>query len=155
MTTAVIGFLVAAALVSAWLITISDVASSVVTIVKPFTGNPMLLMLAIMVLVVIIGTAIDLGPTVLILTPILMPIIREAGIDPVYFGVLFIINNSIGLITPPVGTILNVVAGVAKIKLEDVVKGVWPFLIAELIVLLLLTLFPSLIIVPANFLAGR
>jgi tripartite ATP-independent transporter DctM subunit len=155
MTTAVIGFLVAAALVSAWLITISDVASSVVTIVKPFTGNPLLLMLAIMVLVVIIGTAVDLGPTVLILTPILMPIIREAGIDPVYFGVLFIINNSIGLITPPVGTILNVVAGVAKIKLEDVVKGVWPFLIAELIVLLLLTLFPSLIIVPANFLAGR
>ena len=68
----------------------------------------------------------------LILTPILMPIIKAAGIDPVYFGVLFIINNAIGLITPPVGTVLNVVAGVGKIKLEDVIKGVWPFLIAEL-----------------------
>ena len=71
-------------------------------------------------------------PTILILTPILMPIVKQAGIDPVYFGVLFIINNSIGLITPPVGVVLNVVCGVSRISMEDIIKGVWPFMIAQL-----------------------
>jgi TRAP-type C4-dicarboxylate transport system permease large subunit len=86
---------------------------------------------------------------------VLMPVIREAGIDPVYFGVLFIMNNAIGLITPPVGTVLNVVAGVAKISMEDVVKGVWPFMLAQLFVLFLLVMFPSLVTVPAAFFSGR
>ncbi|MGC3974933.1 MAG: SLC13 family permease [Nitrospira sp.] len=68
------------------------------------------LMFAMMLLVVIVGTALDLIPTILILTPVLMPMVKQAGIDPVYFGVLFIMNNAIGLITPPVGTVLNVVS---------------------------------------------
>ena len=80
----------------------------------------------------------DMTPTILILTPILMPLVKAAEIDPIYFGVLFIINNSIGLITPPVGVVLNVVAGVTRISMEDVMKGVWPFLLAELLVLLLM-----------------
>ena len=83
----------------------------------------------------IVGTALDMTPTILILTPVLMPVVKQAGIDPIYFGVLFIINNSIGLITPPVGTVLNVVCGVAKVSMDDVIKGVWPFMIAQLIVL--------------------
>ena len=99
-------------------------------------GNQTLLLIAIMVLVVVVGTAMDMTPTILILTPVLMPVIKAAGIDPVYFGVLFIINNSIGLITPPVGTVLNVVAGVSRISMEDLIKGVWPFMLAELVVLL-------------------
>ncbi len=67
-----------------------------------------------------VGTAMDMTPTILILTPVLMPVIKAAGIDPVYFGVLFIINNSIGLVTPPVGTVLNVVAGVGRMKMDEV-----------------------------------
>ena len=114
-TTAVVMFLVAAALVSAWLITVADLPSKVVGLLEPFMGNKILLMFAIMVLVVIVGTAMDMTPTILILTPVLMPVVKAAGIDPIYFGVLFIINNSIGLITPPVGTVLNVVAG----RVED------------------------------------
>ena len=78
--------------------------------------NPTLLMIVIMVLVMAVGTAMDMTPTILILTPVLMPVVKAAGIDPVYFGVLFIMNNAIGLITPPVGTVLNVVAGVGKMK---------------------------------------
>ena len=109
-------------------------------------------MAAIMVLVVIVGTALDFIPTILILTPILMPIVKQAGIDPVYFGVLFIMNNAIGLITPPVGTVLNVVAAVARIDLGLVIRGVTPFLIAQLIVLALLVAFPALVIVPARWL---
>jgi len=112
-------------------------------------------MLAIMILVVVVGTAMDMTPTILILTPVLMPVIKEAGIDPVYFGVLFIMNNAIGLITPPVGTVLNVVAGVSRISMEDVIKGVWPFMAAQLIILFLLVLFPALVTVPAAFFAGR
>jgi TRAP-type C4-dicarboxylate transport system permease large subunit len=108
----------------------------------------------IMFLVVVVGTAMDMTPTILILTPVLVPVIKEAGIDPVYFGVLFIINNSIGLITPPVGTVLNVVAGVTRISMEDLMKGVWPFMLAELIVLALLIAFPALVMVPAAWFSG-
>ena len=154
LTTSVIMFLVAAALVSSWLITVSEIANQVVELLKPFMGNKTLLMFAIMVVVVIVGTALDMTPTILILTPILMPIIKAAGIDPVYFGVMFIINNSIGLITPPVGIVLNVVCGVSRISMEDIIKGVWPFMIAQLIVLFLLVLFPALVTVPAKWLAG-
>jgi TRAP-type transport system large permease protein len=117
-------------------------------------GSQMLLMLAIMILVVIVGTALDMAPTILILTPILMPIIKQAGIDPVYFGVLFIINNAIGLITPPVGIVLNVVCGVSRISMEDIMKGVWPFMIAQLVVLFLMVLFPPLVTVPAKWFDG-
>jgi tripartite ATP-independent transporter DctM subunit len=154
-TTSVVMFLVAAAMVSAWMITVADLPSLVTDLLEPLMDSPTLLLLAIMVLVVIVGTAMDMTPTILILTPVLMPVIREAGIDPVYFGVLFIMNNAIGLITPPVGTVLNVVAGVAKISMEDVVKGVWPFMLAQLFVLFLLVMFPSLVTVPAAFFSGR
>jgi len=153
-TTAVVMFLVAAALVSAWLITIADLPSKVIGLLEPFMGNKILLMLAMMVLVVIVGTAMDMTPTILILTPVLVPICKSAGIDPIYFGVLFIINNSIGLITPPVGTVLSVVAGVSKVSMAEVTRGVLPFMIAELVVLLLLVLFPPLVMVPAKWFSG-
>jgi tripartite ATP-independent transporter DctM subunit len=154
LSTSVVMFLVAAALVSSWLITVAEIATQVVDLVRPFMGNQTLLMLAIMILVVIVGTALDMAPTILILTPILMPIIKQAGIDPVYFGVLFIINNAIGLITPPVGVVLNVVCGVSRISMEDIIKGVWPFMIAQLVILLLMVLFPQLVIVPAKWFGG-
>ena len=150
-TTAVVMFLVAAALVSSWLITVAELPGQVVGLLEPFMGNKMMLMIAMMVLVVIVGTALDMTPTILILTPVLMPIVTKAGIDPIYFGVLFIINNSIGLITPPVGTVLNVVCGVSKISMDDIIKGVWPFMIAQLIVLALLILFPPLVTIPAKW----
>jgi tripartite ATP-independent transporter DctM subunit len=152
-TTSVVMFLVAAALVSAWLITSANVPQQIGKFLAPFMGDKMLLMAMMMVLVIVVGTALDFAPTVLILTPVLMPIVREAGIDPVYFGVLFIINNAIGLITPPVGIVLNVVCGVGKLSMDDVMKGVWPFLLAEVIVLFLLVLFPSLVLVPLKWLS--
>ncbi|HRF07041.1 MAG TPA: TRAP transporter large permease subunit [Xanthobacteraceae bacterium] len=153
-TTSVVMFLVAAALVSSWLITISEITTQVVDLVRPFMDNQTILLIVIMILVVVVGTALDITPTILILTPILMPIIKQAGIDPVYFGVLFVINGAIGLITPPVGVVLNVVGGVSKLSMEDTIRGVWPFLIAQLIVLFLLVLFPSLVTVPAKWLGG-
>jgi TRAP-type transport system large permease protein len=149
--TSIVMFLVACAGVSAWLITVADVPGALAALVEPLMDNQTLLLLAIMALVILIGTAMDMTPTILIMTPVLMPVIKQAGIDPVYFGVLFIINNSIGLITPPVGTVLNVICGVSKLSMERLMKGVMPFLIAELIVLLLLILFPQLVTVPVSW----
>jgi TRAP-type transport system large permease protein len=153
-TTAVIMFLVAAAMVSAWLITIANIPAQLVALLEPFMGNQTLLLIAIMLLVMAVGTAMDMTPTILILTPVLMPVVKAAGIDPVYFGVLFMINNAIGLVTPPVGTVLNVVAGVGKMKLDEVTRGVIPFMIAEFAVMFLLIFFPQLVTVPAKWLAG-
>ena len=153
-TTAVIMFLVAAAMVSAWLITVAQLPDQIVSLLQPLLDHPRLLMAAIMVLVIVVGSAMDMTPTILILTPVLMPIIKAAGIDPVYFGVLFIMNNAIGLITPPVGTVLNTVAGVGKISMDEVTKGVWPFMIAQFGLMFLMVAFPAIVIVPARFLAG-
>jgi tripartite ATP-independent transporter DctM subunit len=151
---AVIMFLVASAMVSAWLITIANIPAQLISLLEPFMQNKTLLLIVIMLLVMAVGTAMDMTPTILILTPVLMPVVKAAGIDPIYFGVLFIINNSIGLITPPVGTVLNTVAGVGRMKLDDVTRGVIPFMIAEFIVLFLMVLFPPLVTVPAKWFSG-
>jgi len=153
-TSAVVMFLVAAAMVSAWLITVADLPSKIIGMLEPFMGNQTLLLVAIMLLVMIVGTAMDMTPTILILTPVLMPVVKAAGIDPVYFGVLIIINNAIGLITPPVGTVLNVVAGVGRISMSDVTRGVMPFMLAQFIVMFLLVAFPSIVMVPLRWLGG-
>ena len=150
-TTAVVMFLVAAAMVSSWLITIAQIPAQLVTLLQPLLDDPKLLMFAIMVIVMLVGTAMDMTPTILILTPVLMPVVKAAGIDPVYFGVLFIMNNAIGLVTPPVGTVLNVVAGVGKLKMDAVTRGVVPFMIAEFALLFLFVLFPQLVTVPAKW----
>ena len=150
-TASSIMLIVAASMVSAWLITIADIPAQVTTMMAPFMDNKLLLMAILMVLVFAVGTALDLAPTVLILTPVLMPLVKEAGIDPYYFGIMFMMNNAIGLITPPVGTVLNVVSSVARVNLDSVIKGMWPFLIAETVVMFLCVLFPELILVPAHW----
>jgi tripartite ATP-independent transporter DctM subunit len=147
-TTAVIMFLVAAAMVSAWLITVAALPQELIALLQPLLDKPMLLMLVVMLLVIAVGTAMDMTPTILILTPVLMPLVKAAGIDPVYFGVLFVMNNAIGLVTPPVGTVLNVVAGVGKMKMDAVTRGVLPFMFAQFVVLFLLVLFPQIVLWP-------
>jgi tripartite ATP-independent transporter DctM subunit len=150
-TTAVVMFLVAAAMVSAWMITVANLPAELVSLLQPLLDRPILLMFVMMLITMLVGTAMDMTPTILILTPVFMPLVKAAGIDPVYFGVLFIINNSIGLITPPVGTILSTVAGVGKMSMDAVTKGVWPFMIAQFILMFLLVFFPSLVMVPARW----
>ncbi|WP_114859451.1 TRAP transporter large permease [Azospirillum brasilense] len=154
-TTAVVMFLVAAAGISAWLITASNIPAQLADLLAPVMDNRLLLMLALMVIVLIVGTALDFAPTILLMVPVLMPIIKQAGIDPVYFGVLFIMNNAIGLITPPVGTVLNVVCGVGRMSMSNLMKGVGPFLLAQTAVLLLLVLFPELVMAPLAWFTAR
>lgn len=153
-TSSIIMFLVAAAMVSAWLITVADLPNMLVELLDPLISSPMLLMFLIMILVMAIGTAMDMTPTILILAPVLMPIIIKAGIDPIYFGVLFIINTSIGLITPPVGVVLNVVAGVGRMKIDELTRGALPFIAAEFAIMFLLVVFPQLVLWPLKLLTG-
>ena len=150
-TTAIVMFLVAAAGVSAWLITTANIPQQLADMVQPLMGNQMLLLAVLMLLILVVGSALDFTPTVLIMTPVLMPVIKQAGIDPVYFGILFIMNNAIGLVTPPVGTVLNVVCGVAKVPMRGVIWGVMPFMIAQVTVLVLLVIFPQIVMWPLEF----
>jgi tripartite ATP-independent transporter DctM subunit len=150
-TSAIVMFLVAAAMVSAWLITVANLPAQLISLLQPLLDSPRLLMLTIMIITMIVGTALDMTPTILLLTPVLMPVVKAAGIDPVYFGVLFIINNAIGLITPPVGTVLNAVAGVGKISMDEVTRGVLPFMVAQFIIMFAMVAFPALVMVPARW----
>ena len=153
-STAMVMFLVGCAIVAAWMITIAQLPQQLASMLAPLIESPRLLMAAIMIIVFLVGMVMDLGPSVLILAPLLMPVIKMAGIDPVYFGLMFIINASIGLITPPVGNVLNVVCGVSGVAMSRAVKGVAPFVLAYIVLLALFVAFPSIIIVPMKILIG-
>jgi tripartite ATP-independent transporter DctM subunit len=150
-TSAIVMFLVAAAMVSAWLITVANLPAQLIALLQPLLDSPRLLMMTIMIITMVVGTALDMTPTILLLTPVLMPVVKAAGIDPVYFGVLFIINNAIGLITPPVGTVLNAVAGVGKISMDEVTRGVMPFMLAQFAIMFAMVIWPALVMVPARW----
>jgi tripartite ATP-independent transporter DctM subunit len=154
-TSASVMFLVAAAMVSAWLITIADIPGQVTALLGPLIENKILVLLMMMLLILVIGTVLDFIPTILILTPVFMPIVDEAGINPVYFGVMFIISTAIGLMTPPVGTVINVACAVAKTPMERVVRSSLPFIASQIVVVILLVIFPELVTVPVKWLMGR
>jgi TRAP-type transport system large permease protein len=151
-TTAVVMFLCAGAQVASYMITLADLPAVLGGWLGPLVENPRLLMAVMMILLVLIGTALDLTPTILIFAPVMLPVAVKAGIDPVYFGLMFVLNGAIGLITPPVGTVLNVVAGVGRMPMHEVIKGVNPFLLSYLIVLALLVVFPQIVTAPVAWL---
>ena len=147
-TTAIVMFLCAGAQVASYMITLADLPATLTGWLGPLVESPKLLMLVMMIVLVVIGTALDLTPTILIFAPVMLPIAVKAGIDPVYFGLMFVLNGAIGLITPPVGTVLNVVAGVGRLSLHSVIKGVNPFLITYTVILFLFVLFPQIVTAP-------
>lgn len=151
-TTSVVMFVVASAFISSWMITTADLPQQVAEILGPFMDRPTVLMLICVALLIVVGMALDFTPMILILIPVMLPVVTKAGIDPVYFGVIFIMCNAIGLITWPVGTVLNVVCGAARLSFDQVSKSVLPFLLAEVCVVLLLVFFPQLVLAPMHFL---
>lgn len=151
-TTSVVMFVAAAAMVSAWLITVANVPAEIAGYMGSLVNSPLLLMIVIMIFLLLIGLVMDLTPAILIFTPVLLPLVKMAGIDPVYFGIVMVINLCIGLITPPVGTVLYVGCGISKISLADLTKGIWPFLLVHITVLALLILFPEIITEPLKWL---
>jgi tripartite ATP-independent transporter DctM subunit len=151
-TTAVVMFLCGAATVTAYMITLADLPSQLASAFAGVMQSPVLFMALMMVFLLFVGTAMDLTPTILIFAPVCAPLAQKAGIDPVYFGFMFIFVGCIGLITPPVGTVQNVVAGVAKLRMETVIKGTNPFLAVYVVLLALFVLFPQLVLTPLKWL---
>jgi len=150
-TSAVVLLLASFAMVASYMITIADVPEQIGRSLAVLGDSPLVLAAAMMVVVFLAGMVLDFIPIVLIFTPVFLPIVQQAGIDPVYFGVIFIVNCSIGMITPPVGVVLNVVSAIGKVSFAQAARGVLPFLIAEFAVLVALVLFPSLVTVPAQW----
>ena len=150
-TTSVVMLLCAGAQVASYMISLADLPATMTGWLGPLIEYPILLMAVMQILLGVIGTALDLTPTILIFAPVMLPIAVAAGIDPIYFGLMFILNGSIGLITPPVGTVLNVVAGVGRMRLDQVIKGVNPFLAVYCGLLILLTLFPQIVTYPVKW----
>ncbi|MFA9438281.1 TRAP transporter large permease [Uliginosibacterium sp. sgz301328] len=149
-TTSTVMFLCAAALVSSYMVTLGDLPAMVTDMLGPVMHEPRLLMAVVMVLLLAVGTVMDLTPTILVMGPVLMPIMKMAGVDPTYFGVMFILVGTLGLIHPPVCTVLNVVCGVAKISLESATKGIWPFLAIETVFVFLFVIFPQIVTYPMH-----
>lgn len=152
--TAVVLFLCGMAMVTAWLLTRARVPFTLAGLLTSLTSSKIGILLITNVLLFLVGFVMDLTPAMLILAPILLPVMQRVGIDPVYFGVIMSINLGIGLITPPVGTVLYVATGVADISLEELVKAIIPFLITLLIVLGLLIAFPQLVMFIPNTFSG-
>jgi TRAP-type transport system large permease protein len=151
-TTAIVMFLCAGAQVASYMVTLADLPATLTAWLGPLVDSPRLLMAVMMIVLVLIGTALDLTPTILIFAPVMLPIAQKAGIDPIYFGLMFVLNGAIGLITPPVGTVLNVVAGVGRLQMHDVIKGVNPFLITYVAILAVFTIFPQFVTWPVLWL---
>ena len=151
-TTAVVMFIVATASAVGFFITLAQIPQQVVDLFQPLIDSPRLLLCAIMVFMLFMGMVMDLTPNILIFAPIFYPLIQQANIDPYYFGLLFILNLGIGVITPPVGTVLYVVSGIGEIKFSHLVTKLMPFLLVEITVLFLLLFIPELSLAPLRFL---
>lgn len=150
-TTGVVMFLCGAATAASYMITLADLPNQLADVMGPLLQNPMLFMAVVALFLLAVGMVMDLTPTILILAPVLAPLAAKAGIDPVYFGFVFIFVGCLGLLTPPVGTVLNVVAGVGGLRMEQVIRGVTPFLLIYVAMLALLIVFPAIVLQPLKW----
>jgi tripartite ATP-independent transporter DctM subunit len=153
MTSATVMFIIACAMLGGWMIAVSGAARDLTALAGPLVDSPRLLVAAICLLVLLLGTALETGPILLILTPLVMPLVARAGIDPVYFGIVYVLSGVIGMVTPPVGSVLAVVASVGKVEFAAVSRGATPFMLTQVLLLGLMVVFPQLVTVPGSWLA--
>lgn len=142
LTTSVVMLLIGASSSMSWLLTTENIPQTVSAALSVFANNPILLLLAINILLLLVGTFMDMTPAVLIFTPIFLPVVTAVGMDPLHFGIVMITNLCIGLCTPPVGSCLFVGCGVGKTTLAKVTPSLIPFFIAMGVALLLITYVP-------------
>ncbi len=151
-TTAAVLIIVGAASLFGWVLTTARVTEAITEVLLGISRDPLVLLLIINVLLLIVGCFMETIAAISILVPVLMPAVTAAGIDPVQFGVVMVLNLMIGLLTPPVGMVLFILARVANISFDRTVKAVLPFLIPLLAVLLLISVFPSLTLIVPQYL---
>lgn len=144
--TSVVLFLCGMAMVTAWLLTVARVPFVLAESITSISSSPIVVMLLVNALLLLVGCVMDLTPALLILAPILLPVAKSIGLDPVYFGVVMCMNLGIGLVTPPIGTVLYVASGVANVKLDKLVRAMAPFYVALVAVLVLVILFPQIVL---------
>jgi tripartite ATP-independent transporter DctM subunit len=150
--TAVLLFIIAASNVFSWVIGRYQVTHGFVEMLTNTITNPFLILLLLNIFLLIIGCFIDAVPALFLLTPVLMPLIAQYGIDPIHFGVIMILNLMIGLITPPVGTVLFTLNKITTVPFKDLMRNIIPFYIPLIIVLVLVTYVPSLVMFIPNLL---
>lgn len=153
-STAVVMFIVGAATAVGWFITVAQIPAQLAVLLGSLMDSPVVLLLMINVFLLGIGMIMDLTPNLLIFGPVLLPVITEAGINPYHFALLMIFNLSLGMITPPVGTLLFLGCGMAKVKLGTLIRGMLPFIATQFFLLLLFILAPALILKPLRALTG-
>jgi tripartite ATP-independent transporter DctM subunit len=151
-TTAAVLIIVGAASLFGWVLTTARITEAITEALLSISRDPLVLLLIINVLLLIVGCFLETIAAISILVPVLMPAITAAGIDPVQFGVIMVLNLMIGLLTPPVGMVLFILSRVAKISFDRTVRAVMPFLIPLLAVLMLITIFPSITLVIPQYL---
>lgn len=151
---AVVMFLAASAQVAAYFLTISRIPQLVTESLHPLIAHPMLLNLVLQIIIILMGTVVDVTPTILIMTPIMVPLLKAAQIDLVYFGIVFTLANVLGLTSPPVGPVLNVACATGKVKMDKLVKEVLPYYIPQILLVFLLIFVPALVTVPLKWLSG-
>ena len=150
---AVVMFLAATAQVAAYVLTISRIPQLVTQSLHPLIEHPMLLNIILQIIIIAMGTCIDVTPTILIMTPIMLPLLKAAHIDLVYFGVVFTLANVLGLTSPPVGPVLNVACATGKTKMDKLVPKVLPYYIPQVLLVFLLILVPELVTIPMRWLS--
>jgi len=143
-TTGLIVFVIGTAAAFGWLLAYLQVPSAAVDAMTAFASSKTAVLLMLIVSLLILGTFMDLAPLIIICTPIFLPVARAFGIDPVHFGIILILNAGIGLITPPVGSVLFVGTAIGKISVAQALRTIWPFYLAALAVLLIVTFVPAL-----------
>ncbi len=152
-TTGIVMFVASAAMVSGYAITVAQIPSELIQLLKSVSDNGTVVLITIMLFLLVVGCVMDLVPAILIFAPVLLPVVKSFGIDPVYFGVLMVINLSIGLITPPIGTVLYVGSSISKIKMGELTKGILPFLAVHIAILFLLILVPEIVTLPIKWIS--
>ncbi len=143
-TTAMVLLIIGTAAAFSWLMAFLRVPASLVAWMQTISDNPIIILLLLNLIMLLLGTFMDMGPTIIITTPIFLPIAQAYGIDPVHFGVIMILNYGIGLNTPPVGGVQFVACAVGKISVWEAMRSIWPFYGAGLVVLLLVTYIPAI-----------
>jgi tripartite ATP-independent transporter DctM subunit len=140
----VILFVIATAAVFGWLLAYLQVPAAAVEFLQSFAHSKYMVLLMIIVMLLLLGTFMDLAPMILICTPIFLPVAKAYGIDPIHFGVVLILTGGIGLVTPPVGSVLFVGTAIGQISIAQSLRTIWPFWLAALFVLLLVAFVPGL-----------
>lgn len=143
-TTGAILFVIAAAAVFGWLLAYLQVPAAAVDALQSVADKPTTVLLLVIVVLLLLGTFMDLAPMILICTPIFLPVAKAYGIDPIHFGIVLILTGGIGLVTPPVGSVLFVGTAIGQISIAQSLRTIWPFWLAALVVLLLVAFVPGL-----------